>query len=203
MKIIKYGIVAMIGAFLLPAPPEDEFMVSSTGQKINLETGEVLAAAASTYSDVSNFCVRQTAVCSTAGQVWTSLENKAKYNFQRVYEWSNGTRQDQLRVPVLPPMPRQQISQSGTKQPNGAKNRDGVSPTQQVSQLLRPNLMSQTVMSKSVRLKSGPIVTASIYTGSMRFQLANANPTNKNTENTLQIEDLIPEWRGPASTGTG
>ncbi len=193
MKIIKYGMIAVIGAFFLPAPPDNEFIVSNTGQRINLETGEVLAAAASTYSDVSNFCVRQTAVCNTAGQVWTSLENKAKYNFQRVYEWSNGTKQDQIRIPTLPPMPQQQISLPGNQQQNGQENRVRRISIQQVSQ----------VLPKRAPFEVSQLRPDLILTGSVRVQMANAQTTNKNTTNTLQIEDLIPEWRGPVLTGTG
>lgn len=198
MKIIKYGMIAVVGAFFLPAPPDNEFMVSNTGQRINLETGEVLAAAASTYSDVSNFCVRQTAVCNTAGQVWTSLENKAKYNFQRVYEWSNGTKQDQNRIPTLPPIPQQQISLPGNQQQNGQENRVPRISIQQVSQILP----------KRAPFQVSQLRPDLILTGSVRVQMANAqttnkNTSNKNTANTLQIKDLIPEWRGPVLTGTG
>ncbi len=193
MKIIKYGMIAVIGAFFLPAPPDNEFMVSNTGQRINLETGEVLAAAASTYSDVSNFCVRQSAVCNTAGQIWTSLENKAKYNFQRVYEWSNGTKQNQIRIPTLPPMPQQQISLPGNQQQNGQENRVRRISIQQVSQILP----------KRAPFEINQLRPDHILTGSVHVQMANAQTSNKNTTNTLQIKDLIPEWRGPVLTGTG
>ena len=198
MKIIKYGLIAAIGAFLLPAPPEGEFMVSNTGQRINLETGEVLAAAASTYSDVSNFCVRQSAVCNTAGQVWTSLENKAKYNFQRVYEWSNGTRQVRTGIPTLPPMPQQQISYPG----NGVQNQPNTLPKRTI-----PAQVSM-VLPEQAPINVGRLSFEQIITGSLANQKANAKTINNKTlvklaTNTLQIEDLIPEWRGPVSTGTG
>ena len=175
MKIIKYGFVAVVGAFLLPAPPENHFMVANTGQRINLETGEVLAAAASTYSDVTNFCQRQSAVCSTAGQAWASLEIKVKYNFQRIYEWSNGTSQDQMRIPVLPKLPQQQIS---------------------------AYLPKQNPSNTALKLSLNELRNDRLHTGSIVVQMANAN-TDYNTNNTLQIEDLIPEWRGPVLTGTG
>lgn len=202
MKIIKYGLVAALGAFLLPAPPQSEFMVSNTGQRINLETGEVLAAAALTYSDVSNFCVRQTAVCNTAGQIWTSLENKIKYNFQRVYEWSNSPQQAQAGIPNLPPMPQQQISY-----PDVVKQAEPITQTSLPPNTTRPQQVSQ-IMRKHMPMNIAQLRSGQIITGSVSKQMANTSTTNKNTPfklatNTLQIEDLIPEWRGPVSTGTG
>jgi len=198
MKIIKYGLVVAIGAFLLPAPPEGEFMVSNTGQRINLETGEVLAAAASTYSDVSNFCVRQSGVCNTAGQVWTSLENKAKYNFQRVYEWSNGTRRDRTGIPSLPPRPQQQISYPG----NGVQNQPNTLPKRTIPQQVSMVLPKQAPINVS-RLRLQQIFTGSVAKPTASAKITYNRSLVKLATNTLQIEDLIPEWRGPVSTGTG
>ncbi len=200
MKIIKYGIVAVIGAFLLPAPPDDQFMVSNTGQRINLETGEVLVAAASTYSDVLSFCERQSAVCSTAGQVWASLEVKVKYNFQRVYEWSNGTSQDQMRIPVMPRLPQQQISLPVINGPRNVAPADNApEKLPQQNSTYSPNASVEKAAQKPPHLN---VERLAFYTGSVRIQMANAT-TDNNTNNTLQIEDLIPEWRGPVLTAAG
>lgn len=153
MKIIKYSLVLALGAFLLPAPPQDQILTTSTGGKINLETGEVLSAAASTFGDVSNFCYRQPAVCNTAGNVMGSLEARAKYNFKLLYEWASGTPQQQGTIPALP-----------------------------------------VNIDQSARVER-------ITTGSIIVKVA--GNSGKKSENTLQIEDLVPEWRGPTRSRTG
>jgi hypothetical protein len=119
MKLIKYGLFAVVGAFLLPAPPQDDILVMQTGQRINLETGEVISAAVSVYGDVSNFCLRQPGVCTTAGQAFTSLQTRVKYNFRRFYEWSGKSDSGPVyvRPQDIPPMPKIRIEQSALADP--------------------------------------------------------------------------------------
>lgn len=176
MKLIKYSLIAAVGAFLLPAPPPDSFAVMQGGTRINLETGEVLGAAASTYADMSGFCERQPGVCQTAGQIFASLEVRAKYNFQRLYEWSTSNNRPSTAagdIPQLPPL---------------------IIKTDQSAQLAP---VPERGKSKPVK---GSIVTGSITTRQTR-QMAQA--IKKPSVNTLQIEDLVPEWRGPVRTSTG
>lgn len=153
MKIIKYSLIAALGAALLPSPPDNQFVVASTGERIDLQTGQVLSAAASAYSDFAGFCERQPAVCDTAGKAWRHLEVKAKYNFKLVYEWSRGA-SEQNDEP-LPPIRIQHTS------------------------------------------AADPIITGSVRRQTITVSSAD---TPKGT-NTLSIEDVIPEWRGPVSTG--
>ncbi len=167
MKLIKYSLIAAVGVFLLPAPPPDSFAVMQGGSRINLETGEVLSAAASTYSDVSGFCRRQPAVCNTAGQVFSALEVRAKYNFQRLYEWSQSSGE-----PVI------------------SKNPPAISID------VRPQAQLQPI-------QYDPIITGSIKAseGNTLMPMILAETTKSPSVNTLQLEDLLPEWRGPIRTG--
>ena len=169
MKLIKYSLIAAVGVFLLPAPPPDSFAVMQGGSRINLETGEVLSAAASTYSDVSGFCERQPAVCSTASQVFSALETRAKYNFQRLYEWSQSSGQPSFS-----------------------------SPAPSLSFSVRPQ-------AKLEALQTDPIITGSIKSseGNRLVPMMLAEATKKPSVNTLQLEDLLPVWRGPVRSSTG
>jgi len=159
MKIIKYSFIAGCAALLLPSPPPSQIIEMQGGTRVNLETGEVLSAAASAYSDVTGFCQRQPEVCSTAGSVFSSLEVRAKYNFQRLYEWSTSKPSDQGII----------------QQP----------PSQNIK------------IEQSAQLEYDPIITGSTYT----IIVAASNSTS--SVNTLNIEDLVPEWRGPTQTSTG
>ena len=163
MKIIKYSLIAALGVFFLPAPPSNDFAVMQGGQKINLETGEVIGAAALAYSDVTGFCQRQPGVCNTAGQVLTSFEIRAKYNFRRLYEWSQGT--DQAYIRQKKPVQSIKIEQSA---------------------------------------RLDPIITGSIApVGKAKLPMMFADNDQNPSVNTLQIEDLLPQWRGPVRSSTG
>ena len=168
MKLIKYSLIAAVGVFLLPAPPTDSFYEMPGGKRINLETGEVLGAAVAAYSDVSGFCQRQRAVCNTAGQAFSAFEVRAKYNFQRLYEWSK----DSGNTAVQSPQPTVRIK---------------VEPTtltdQQIDQIVTGSI------SANEKNKPWPMIVA--------------DAAKKASTNTLVLEDLLPQWRGPARTQTG
>jgi len=174
MKLIKYSLIAAVGVFLLPAPPPDTFAVMQGGTRINLQTGEVLSAAASTFSDVSGFCQRQPAVCSTAGQALSALEVRAKYNFQRLYEWSQSSGQTPgVKTPTLNQTPSISISVSP----------QAMAPRGQFDQIITGSIEPTAV--------KAPLP--------MLLAQANRVPSG----NTLRLEDLLPEWRGPVRTSTG
>ena len=164
MKLIKYGVIAALGVFLLPPPPQDSFAVMQGGTRINLETGEVLGAAASAYGDVAGFCQRQPSVCITARNLFSSLEVRAKYNFRRLYEWSSSS-DGSISTPQLPSL--------------------GI-------------IIEQSAL-------VDPVITGSIQIGNhtgREFMIV-ANESRQPWVNTLQIEDIVPEWRGPVRTSTG
>lgn len=169
MKLIKYSMIAAVGVFLLPAPPPDSYATMQGGTRINLETGEVLSAAAMTYSDVSGFCQRQPGVCSTAGQAFTAFETRAKYNFQRLYEWSQSSDQPSS-VGVIP-------SLSFSVRPQ--------------AQLKLPRF--DPIITGSIERRGKPALMPIIL----------AQTTQKPSDNTLRLEDLLPQWRGPVRTNTG
>jgi len=162
MKIIKYGLIIACGAFFLPAPPQSHIVEMQGGTRVNLETGEVLNAAASAYYDMTGFCQRQPEVCSTAGQMFSSLEVRVKYNFQRLYEWSRSSDAPRENIPQ-PPAQNVKVEQSA-------------------------NLQYDSIITGSTRISSTMIL---------------ANSNNASSVNTLNIEDLVPEWRGPVQTSTG
>lgn len=154
---------------MLPAPPPDNFAEMQGGAKINLETGKVIDAATSAFSDVSSFCQRQPAVCVTAGHAFSALEVRAKYNFQRLYEWS---------------------------QSSGQTSFSGPAPSLNFS--IRPQAQIKAPL-------FDPIITGSIKAneGNTLAKMMLAENTNGQSINTLQIQDLVPEWRGPVRTSNG
>lgn len=175
MKLIKYSLMAAVGVFLLPAPPPDSFTVMQGGTKINLETGEVLGAAASAYGDVTGFCQRQPSVCITAGQAFSVLEVRAKYNFQRLYEWSQSSARTSL--PGLhAPAPSLNFS---------------IQPQAQIK--ASPFVPFDPIMTGSIKSTEGNTLATTML----------AEAIERPSVNTLQIQDLLPEWRGPVRTSTG
>ena len=92
MKIIRTTMFLALAAFIAPSPPPDTTPGGYNRQQLAvMQRASVIAAAASTVSDVSSFCSRQKGVCDTAMSVLWHMEAKAKYNVRLLYEWANGT----------------------------------------------------------------------------------------------------------------
>jgi len=83
-------IILIVGAMLLlPSPPEQRWPVPSrVAAEDDASVPEMVGAAFRAIGDVGSFCARQETVCDTAGRILTSMEAKAKYNIELLYQWA-------------------------------------------------------------------------------------------------------------------
>ena len=175
MGITKYIILGVAAFALAPMPPEADQSGQQVQPVANLQTHEVISGAIGAFTDVASFCVRQPQTCEAMGDIATIAEAKAKYSFRLAYEWANGaatgaaedTQQLKGTVPVSAPGDDIQLAP-----PRGADQ-----PTDAgLSDLLKSSSATDPITTNSTtQLAAGP------DTGT----------------NTLKIDDLVPEWRGP------
>src|SRR5687767_2704620 len=136
MRIVRTMFLLAVAAFFMPSPPEERLEASArTGD--DPPATEFLAAAVSTVADVSDFCTRQAAACQTAHYLAVTLEGKAKYSIELLYQWANES--------------------NGLAMPQQAYEDEAASRNRTVA----------------------------------------ADDAEAAGRNTLQLEDLIPEWRAP------
>jgi Family of unknown function (DUF5330) len=88
MRIIRTIVLLAVAAYFLPSPPEDRLGASLPAGDDPPAT-EFLSAAVSTVADMSDFCIRQAAVCDTAHYLAAKLEGKAKYGIELLYQWAH------------------------------------------------------------------------------------------------------------------
>jgi hypothetical protein len=132
-----------------------------------LETHTLLSAAIGTVADVATFCARQPQTCEAMASVASVAEAKAKYSLKLAYEWANGQ-------PIAAP-----VGDNG--QSNG------------ISGLLKqPDLQDRHAPQPSAELGASP--ADPLVTGSTSRMAETRTDTGTNT---LRIDDLIPDWRGP------
>ena len=181
MGITRYIVFGAAAFALAPMPPE----VEQSGQQIQpvatLETHEVISGAIGAFTDVASFCVRQPQTCKAMAEIAEVAEVKAKYSFRLAYEWANGatrgTPDDPLllkgMLTVTPPDEDIMVSP-----PAGAKPPEDAGLTG--------------------LLKSSDIVDPITTNSTTRVAAGSDAGTN-----TLQIDDLVPEWRGPDTPKQG
>lgn len=130
MRIIRTIILLGAAAIFLPSPPQDRPDLTADQPSAT----EFLSAALSTVADLGDFCSRQAAVCDTAHYLAATLEGKARYSIELLYQRSQESKGTAL-----------------TQQASDDDQGQAASPGQ----------------------------------------------------NTLRLEDLIPEWRAPKSRQQG
>lgn len=88
MSLTRTAFLLLAVIYFMPTPPEP------AAQQTDLSAQPVAApqlvdAATNVFSDATEFCGRQPAVCVTAGHLMHKLEAKAKYSMRLLYEWAN------------------------------------------------------------------------------------------------------------------
>ena len=168
-RILIIGVAALI---LAPMPPQDENAVAGDQSVADLQTHQLVSVATGTFTDVSSFCERQPLTCRAMNDIAAIAQAKAKYAFRLAYEWASNAESAEHMEPSLL---QGTLPVSG---PHAAA--DGVSEPGAPGLQSIPDILNTT-------LRHDPLVTGTIR------KVAEADPGT----NTLRIDDLLPDWRGP------
>ena len=150
MSLTRTAFLLLAIVYFMPTPPEPQSPRTDLSAEAVATAPQIVDAATSAFSDVSEFCGRQPTVCLTAGHLAHKLEAKAKYGVRLLYEWAN----------------------------DGGATSTEIAPVPLSNEAEADPLTTSSTLS---RVAGEPGVS----TG------------------TLTIEDLIPEWRGPATSRKG
>ena len=175
MGLLRYVVLGAIGFVLLPTPPVDQ-TAADAGQPVAVvETHDLLSAVFGTFSDLASFCARQPQTCEAMSGVAAVAESKARYSFKLAYEWANGT-PGTVSTQAVPAGIGQLLGESSPASDPDQGPAVGASETR---------LFKQSM--------ADPMVTGSVT------HLAAADEGT----NTLRIDDIIPDWRGPEPVNAG
>lgn len=174
MGITRFLVIGMAALILAPMPPED-----TTGPAAqpatDLKPHQLVSVAIGAFTDVSSFCERQPLTCRAMSDVASVAQAKAKYSIQLAYEWAAGSDADTAHPAADHPMPVFGADQE--TQPFPAPDAAG---------------------GKSIRDLLDSSSADPMITGSTR-KIAEADTGT----NTLRIEDILPDWRGPEPSRQG
>lgn len=174
MYIIRTAFWLSLIVFLLPIGEETPDRAStSDAQQSSLSAGDALGAAMSTVEDVAGLCERKPHICEAGSAAWDTFQRKARYGVRAIYQWANGDdvpAEGRLspRVPVEP------------KEDRSAGAIDFTAPFQ--------------VSGNTEPLHTGTVHPGTVNPGTPADTSTAGRP---DSQNTLTIEDLIPEWSGP------
>ena len=174
MGITRILIVGLAALTLAPMPPESQTATANGQTVAELQTHQLVSVAIGTFTDVSSFCERQALTCKAMGDVAAIAQAKARYSIRLAYEWANGT------DPAGQSAPSDALPVSDTRNKLNATSVPDAPQEQDISDFLRSSSLDLLV------------------TGSTR-KFAEADSGT----NTLRIEDLLPDWRGPEQTRQG
>ncbi|NNJ74814.1 MAG: DUF5330 domain-containing protein [Anderseniella sp.] len=177
MGITRIFIVGMAALILAPMPPDDTTLATNPPPAAELQTHQLVSVAIGTFTDVSSFCERQPLTCTAMSDVVSVAQTKAKYSVRLAYEWAIGT-----------DMP-------GDAAHSAAEDTLPVSGTDhEVNEMPQPDAAGGKGISDLLNSSS----VDALVTGSTTILAAADTGTN-----TLRIEDILPNWRGPEPSRQG
>jgi hypothetical protein len=97
MGLIRKAIVIGVALLAMPSPPA-QMQSGVATLSYPSASWTYIAAAADTVADLKSFCDRKPQVCTTAQYLAGSLEGKAKYSAQLVYEWASESSSNRPQV---------------------------------------------------------------------------------------------------------
>ena len=177
MGITRILIVGMAALILAPMPPNDTTLSTNPPPAAELQTHQLVSVAIGTFTDVSSFCERQPLTCTAMSDVVSVAQAKAKYSIRLAYEWANGTgtSADAAHSAADDPLPV-----SGTDHEANGRPQPDAGGGKSISDLLNSSSVDALVTGSTTKL-------ADADTGT----------------NTLRIEDILPDWRGPEPSRQG
>ncbi len=110
MGLIRKALVLGGILFALPTPPASQ-QVAGSDAVLQSSTFATFSAAAETIADFKGFCERRPQACVTGQYLAATLEGKAKYTAQLLYQWANPTAAPQVQTAQIKPMPAPKVSQ--------------------------------------------------------------------------------------------
>ncbi len=176
MGITRILIIGMAALILAPMPP-DETNGTQGQSPADLQPHQVVSVAVGTFTDVSSFCERQPLTCRAMSDIASIAQAKAKYSFQLAYEWASGSDND---AGALHPAADETLPVSGSQQETDPLPAPDAAGAKSIPDLLNSS-------------SADPLIT-----GSTR-KVAEADTGT----NTLRIEDILPDWRGPEPNQQG
>lgn len=177
MGITRILIVGVVALILAPMPPEDTTVSPSQPPAAELQTHQLVSVAIGTFTDVSSFCERQPLTCTAMSDVASIAQTKAKYSIRLAYEWANGAG---TSADAAHPAADDALPVSGTHH--------------EVNEMPEPDSTGGKSISDLLNSSS----TDPLITGSTTKIAAADTGTN-----TLRIEDILPDWRGPEPSRQG
>ncbi len=177
MGITRILIVGVAALILAPMPPEDTTVSANLPPAAELQTHQLVSVAIGTFTDVSSFCERQPLTCTAMSDVASIAQAKAKYSLRLAYEWANGTG---VSADAAHPAADDALPVSGTHH--------------EVNEMPEPDAAGGKSISDLLNSSSAdPLITGSTT------KIADADTGT----NTLRIEDILPDWRGPEPSRQG
>lgn len=174
MGITRIMVVGLAALMLAPMPPEDATVAASGQPAAQLQTHQLVSVAVGTFTDASSFCERQPLTCKAMSDVASIAQAKAKYSIRLAYEWANGaaTNSDaaQPAANSVLPVSDTYIEMHEIPGPDAADERS-------ISDILKSSSFDTLVTGSTTKIAGAEAGT-----------------------NTLRIEDLLPDWRGPKSS---
>ncbi len=172
MGIFKYAVVGIAAFVLMPMPPA-EHDANAPQPAAAVQTEDIVSVAFGTFTDLAAFCVRQPQTCEAMASIAAVAQAKAKYSIRLAYEWANqrenGSQSTAVPAAGSQPLPSITVPVPVTPAASGTSAEEA----------------STTILKQSA---ADPLVTGS------NGRLA----SSEQGTNSLRLEDLIPEWRGPA-----
>lgn len=177
MGITRILVIGMAALILAPMPPEDASVPAHQPPAADLQPHQLVSVAIGTFTDVSSFCERQPVTCRAMSDVASIAQAKAKYSMRLAYEWAAGSSADTGSAHRAAD---DTLPVSGTHQENHQFPEPDAAGVKSIGDLLENSSVD------------------SLITGST-MKVAEAD----NGTNTLRIEDLLPDWRGPEPSQQG
>jgi len=178
MGITRILIVGLAALMLAPMPPEDETAAANRQPVAELQTHQLVSVAIGTFTDVSSFCERQPLTCRAMSDVASVAQAKARYSIRLAYEWANDSKPagNTASFSLHDAMPMAVNHDENNEMPE-----PGAAGLQSIPDILNSSS------------RYDPLVTGTIR----KFAEADTGT------NTLRIDDILPDWRGPEPSRQG
>lgn len=171
MYIIRTAFWISAIILLLPAGNETLPEQEDHPGKTAVSATETIGAAVSAVGDIADLCNRQPAICETGSAAWQVFQSKARYGVSVLYDWAQG-------------------EDSPADAVDGTKDIQVRAPTKDKGD-------GTNQAPYKISFAADPFTTGS--TAVARPYIVVAAKKQK-SQNTLKLEDLIPQWKGPRAT---
>lgn len=177
MGITRILIVGLAALILAPMPPEDTTVSANQSPVAELQTHQLVSVAIGTFTDVSSFCERQPLTCKAMSDVASIAQAKAKYSIRLAYEWANGAA---TSANAAHPAADDAVPVFETHYETNEMPEPDATGGKSISDLLNSSSADPLITGSTTKI-------AAAETGT----------------NTLRIEDILPDWRGPEPSRQG